>query len=108
MPIFQIKWLNSEVATLNLIIAEFGDDFRGGFLVSTTPAPPESSASLGRAASSRVAWTQAGRPRRLAFALEHAVLGVRLGPVHALLDMLLHAQPLLVTHSNTTLPPLVI
>lgn len=100
--------MRGEWATLDFVVAEFGDDFGGGFLVATAPASPEGGAALGGAAGGGVAGPEAGGAGGLALALQHAVLGVGLGPVHGLLDVLLHAQPLLVTHGYAALPPLIV
>lgn len=95
--------------SLNFIIAEFIDDLRRWLLVAASKLPPQRCTSLGSTASCRVARPKAGRPRGPAFIIrQHAVLGVGLRPVHALLDVILHAQPLLEADSDAALFPLVV
>lgn len=95
------------IMELDFIIAEFGDDLGGGLLVAAKAAP-ERGATFGGAAGCGVGRPKAGRPRAPPLALQHAVLSVGLGPVHGLLDVVFHAQPLLVPHGYAAVPPLVI
>lgn len=92
---------------LDFIIAELGDDFGGGLLVAAE-ASPERGATLGGAAGRGVGWPETGRPGATPFTLQHAVLSVGLGPMHRLLDVVFHAQPLLVPHGHAAIPPLII
>lgn len=92
---------------LDFIIAELGNDFRGRLLVAAE-ASPESGATFGGAAGCGVGRPKTGRPRAPPLALQHAVLSIGLGPVHGLLDVVFHAQPLLVPHGYAAIPPLVI
>lgn len=92
---------------LDFIIAELGDHF-GRRLLVAAEAAPERGASFGSAAGRGVGRPEAGRPGAAPLALQHAVLSVGLGPVHGLLDVIFHAQPLLVPHGNAAIPPFVI
>lgn len=62
---------------LDFIVAELGDDFRGGLLVAAEAAP-ESSTALGGATGRSVGRAETGRPRATPFALQHTVLSVGL------------------------------
>lgn len=94
---------------LNFVVAEFRDDFGGRLLLAAAPAAPKIGASLRRAPDRGIGGAQARRARSVTgLALQHAILGVRLGPVHGLLDVLLHTKPLLVSHGDAALTPLVI
>lgn len=78
-------------------------------MVASSPTAPESGAAFRGPASCRVAGSQAGGARSAAtLPLEHAILGVRLAPVHGLLHMVLHAEPLLVAHGDAAVAPLVV
>lgn len=93
---------------LDLIVAEFGDDFSRRLLVASAPAAPKRGAPFG-GSTGGVGGAEARRPGGAASLIfQHAVLSVGLGPVHGLLHVVLHAQPLLVAHGDAALPPLVV
>lgn len=86
---------------LDLVVAELGDDLWWRFspLLRRPAPPPVCRPALGSAPSPRRAsspWAQ------------HAIFGLGRGPVHRLLHVLLHAEPLVVADGNTAGAPLVI
>lgn len=86
---------------LDLVVAELGDDLWWRFspLLGRPAPPPVGCPALG--CTSGPGWAGPSWP-------QHAVLGLGCCPVHGLLHMLLHAEPLVVADGDAAGAPLVV